>query len=113
MAKGKLRDLLTLLKDERQAIRTGELARLDTLAARKDQLLADIAQLKLSAQEAMALRESADRNARLLQAAIRGVRDARDRLAALQSARDELNVYSADGARRQVAAAPRKLERKA
>lgn len=113
MAKGKLKELLALLSDERQAIRTGRLTELEKFATHKAALAEHVASLKLSADEAAELKAAAERNARLLQAAIRGVKDAQARLKALHSARTELNLYSADGARTQIATPASQLERKA
>lgn len=111
--KPRLKDLMTLLEQERQAVRRGQVDQLSDIAARKDQMMGHVAAMQLTRQDARALRDAADRNGRLIAAALSGVRDAQHRLAALSEASDGLTVYSADGAKARVNSTGRTLQRKA
>ncbi len=106
-----LRDLGSLLEEERRAILSGAWADLDRLAARKAAGLA-----VLESGDALALAPLARglaRNQALLAAALDGLREAGHRRAALLASRAGLVTYDARGARAEHATAPPRLERKA
>jgi hypothetical protein len=105
-------DLLALLEDEAAAILAGDLAALDRLAPRKRALADDLLARTPPEADRAALGRSAERNARLLRAALAGVRAARDSIA---RARDgaAFDSYGKDGAAIRIAPARQSLERKA
>lgn len=108
MTKGDLKRLAALLRQERAALMRGDYARLDALVPRKTALLErlekvappPVGQAGRQAMHALAteIRTNAERNARLFQAAIAGIRDARTLLA---RARDggRGQTYGRNGAR--------------
>ena len=105
--------LLTLLAQERAALRTGDLTRLSDFATRKAQLSQDLAQASLGRVMALRIGQALAHNERLLVAACDGIRAARARLAALKDVRNGLNLYTAQGDRTTVARRPDSLEHKA
>ena len=103
MTRGDLRRLAALLGQERAALTRGDLARLERLVPRKMALLeridgAALPDTTVDRALAQQIRTAAQRNARLFEAAISGVRDAR---ALLLRARDtgRGQVYGRNGAR--------------
>ncbi|WP_209427290.1 hypothetical protein [Pararhodobacter sp. SW119] len=99
-----LRRLVSLLEEERAALRETDLARLDRLAPRKAQLLeqiedeADVPASDDEMQELSAVRRLAGRNARLIEAAMAGLREVQ---ALLDRARNPVqhSTYGRDGRR--------------
>lgn len=94
---------LKLFEAEQQALREGKIACIAEIGAQKDAIVADLASVKLSQEQAIRLREHAEKSAKMLAAALEGVKDAQKRLAALQNIRQGLSVYGADGNRQTVA----------
>lgn len=103
MSRSDLRRLAALLVQERSALARGDLAKLEQLASRKVVLLDRIegaAPPDLPADRALAeqIQADAQRNHRLLQAALTGIRDARALLArARETGRGQ--TYGRNGAR--------------
>lgn len=90
-----------LLDQTRTAVLAGDLASLALLAPRVEAAVESLA--NLDEHDARRLRQKADGNARLLQAASRGVRAAQGRLAEIISG-PTLNTYDSQG--RKAAIAP-------
>ena len=105
--------LLTLLTEERAAIRAGQLSDLTTLANRKDVLTLAVAATPPDRATTARIDRSLQHNARLLSAACDGIRAAQARLAAIKDVRSGLNLYTANGNRTTVARRPDSLEHKA
>lgn len=84
-----------LLTEERQAIRIADFARLSELIARKEALLAALADLP--AEQTARLRSRAEENQQLLQATLRGLRNARDRLQQIKTAAHGFTGYDNRG----------------
>ena len=108
-----MKKVLALLDNENAIIRRGDLQELPNLARQKALLMDDIATMRLSANELNDLQTAAMRNARMLSAAMAGVKDALERLAALDEMRAGLSVYNAEGGRETVSRGRNAMERKA
>lgn len=97
--------LEALLDHTRDALIAGDISNLAALAEQVEALVADLPQLDRPAAER--LNQKANRNARLLQAAQRGVRAARQRVIEIQAG-PALSTYDARG-RREVIEGPSPL----
>ena len=105
--------LLTLLAEERTALRTGDLAGLPDLADRKSRLSQELATTPPDRAVMARIGKALAHNARLLAATRDGVRAAQARLLALKDVRSGLSLYTAQGSRTTVARRPDSLEHKA
>lgn len=98
-----LRDIRTILEEEREILLRGELLRLDGIADRKralEERCAAISDAKLP--ELRELREKAAHNHDLLHAALDGLRSVSDRVTALRRARSCLETYDRVGRKRRL-----------
>ncbi|MEM0947070.1 MAG: hypothetical protein AAGK37_06665 [Pseudomonadota bacterium] len=102
-----------LLREERAALVSGNVAALPVLSARRDRLLTEIAQAPVDPVRLKSLRGLALRNAELAGAARNGVQAAIARLADIRAAAGPISSYSASGARSHIGAARPAFERKA
>lgn len=106
-AKLRARKLLRLLDDERALLLAGRLSDLPALCTARDQLFQLIGKSGVAGERALAeygpqIKARAERNRRLLKAALDGMRMAQTQLSrAAQSAAD-MQTYTADGKRVQV-----------
>ena len=105
-------DALKLFAEEQQALRSGAVELATQIGQKKEALLGDLKGLELSREQALRLKEQAEISAKMLSAAINGIRDAQKRLAALESIRAGLSVYTADGDKQTVARANSGLQHK-
>lgn len=103
--------LTSLCADERRALLAGDLGALAAIADEKDRLLQRLRD-HASADELGAARQACAANADLLQAAMSGLRRARERLAALGSVSD-LRTYDGGGVARTVPRGPTRITRTA
>ena len=113
MSKSDTRRLLTLLEQEHQALQRADLARLERLMPRKSALLARIEAAETADSPLIArLREAAMQNARLFEALIAGMREAR---ALIGTLREGLRgrTYGRDGARAMLDPPPGTVQRRA
>lgn len=108
-----MKKVLALLDAENAIIRRGDLRSLDNIAEQKELLMRDLENLKVAQSDLVAVRDAATRNARLLAAALAGVKEARARLGALAEVREGLSIYDQKGGRQTVARQSNALERKA
>lgn len=97
--RARCRELARLVEIQRAAILNGDLATLADLAARIDAVLSDLNAVSQpsaepSEEELTRLREAAAGNARLLEAMIEGVSEARDRIDEVQAGRSRLGYDS-------------------
>lgn len=102
-AKRRLKEALSLLEEERKMLLKGDLAglfRFEARRARLIDLLPSIPRAALQANEALVkkVRDTARRNARLLEAFIEGARAAEARIRALTGGK-ALGAYREDGSR--------------
>lgn len=105
--------LLALLQEEREAIRTAAFDELEGLATKKEGMLATLLQNRPPPAEMEKIRTKMAENQTLLVAAIAGVKAARDRIDALHRVRQELSVYDRSGQLAKVTAPRPGLEKKA
>lgn len=104
--------VMSLLSAEQEALREGAFEKVAEIGQHKEAILSDLGQLKLTRDQAKQLQREADRTAKMLAAALSGVKDAQARLAALQDIKAGLSVYTAGGARETVAPSASGLEHK-
>ena len=105
--------LEALLDAERHALREGRLAELPRFDADRVRLMQELARRSPSLDDLGRLRESVDRNARLMRATAHGIRDAIRRIAEIRAASGPIGSYSESGAPRAIGARPNAVERKA
>jgi hypothetical protein len=99
-APSRLERVMRLLDEERKVLLDGPLSDLAGLVARREALVAELVAEERALPRAfvLALQARAERNGRLIQAALEGVKSAEAQLARIEAARDSLRTYSADGA---------------
>ncbi|MEM8538078.1 MAG: flagellar protein FlgN [Pseudomonadota bacterium] len=90
-------DLRSVLADERAALLEARYSALEALAEAKVALVTEITRLDVPDNTLAELQGLMDGNKSLLEAAMRGVRAATDRLSALQDVKQGLSVYDASG----------------
>jgi flagellar biosynthesis/type III secretory pathway chaperone len=97
--------VLRLLDRERKVLLDGPLGELAALVERREALVAELVaeERALPAAFLAAVKARAERNGRLIRAAIEGVRAAAAQVAAIDAAEGRLRTYSADGAPVEVA----------
>lgn len=106
-AKLRIRKLLRLLDDERALLLAGRLDELPPLSAARDQIFQALGKGGRAADRAMAeaapdIRSRAERNRRLLKAALEGMQAARLQLAQSGRSMADMQTYTASGKRIQV-----------
>ena len=111
-----LRKVVQMLDAQHAAMRRGDLARIGSIGAREqivlDRLEGMTGALPREAEPlARRIAERANRNRKLIAAALEGVRDARDLVARARLPR-RLETYARDGMRQQIGAAPGHLEKR-
>jgi len=111
LARGKLRQLLSVMESERAVLLNGPLDDLAKISAKRDQLLdslvngGPVSQRILGARLAD-IKAMAKRNGALLKAAMEGMKDARKEVENMEESLNELDTYSADGAKMVVSQTP-------
>lgn len=111
LARGKLRQLLSVMETERAVLLNGPLDDLAKISAKRDQLLDSLVNGGPVSQRILGARLSdikamAKRNGALLKAAMEGMKDARKEVENMEESLNELDTYSADGAKMVVAQTP-------
>jgi len=106
-AKLRARKLLRLLDDERALLLSGNLAALPALCAARDHLFQSLGNGGRAGDRALAefgaqIKARAERNRRLLKAALEGMRQALDQLSHASRSADSMQTYTANGKRVQV-----------
>lgn len=99
---GALDDLISVLKAERALLLNGEVGAMSAIAARKDKIMAAIPGMQASEADAhllLKIRDMAEHNARLLQAALDGIRAVSVRMKALREAGSKFETYDSHGQR--------------
>ena len=105
-------ELEDLLDRERTMLRSGAVQELSRLADQKVRLMKG---LSAAAEQSSLtrLREKAARNARMLDAAGKGIRSVANRISALRAGPQTFTTYAANGARATVGSKSGKVERRA
>ncbi len=108
-------ELETLLRDERAAVLSGDLAALEPIARIKEDLFSRLAGISrgFPAGKVESLKREAEHNRELLAAAARGLKSVTRRLADIRSAHGPLNTYSRSGERTTLGDRRGALERRA
>lgn len=111
LARGKLRQLLSVMESERAVLLDGPLDDLAKISAKRDQLLESlidggpVSQRILGARLAD-VKAMAKRNGALLKAAMEGMKDARKEIENMEESLNEMDTYAPDGAKMVVAQTP-------
>ena len=108
-----IEELEDLLHKEKQALRSGNIGELFSIAASKEMLLEKLTHAQCDESSLQSLRQRLEHNASLANAAGRGLRDALKRLTALREASGPMTSYSRDGSGKLIGAPTPKWERKA
>lgn len=108
-----VKQMTRVLEEERDALITGALERLEALAGRKERALEQLRSKSPEEQEMTALHEMAQSNQRLLDAAAEGLRAGFQRIAQLQESLRGWRAYDSQGQRSAIGASSGSLERKA
>ena len=110
-ARGKLRQLLSVMDSERAVLLNGPLDDLAKISAKRDQLLESLVNGGPVSQRILGARLAdvkamAKRNGGLLKAAIEGMKDARKEVENMEESLNEMDTYTPDGAKMVVAQTP-------
>lgn len=91
--------VLRLLDEERQLLVSGPLEKIGAVVKKREAAMADLLESGTKLPEAfvVALRARAERNGRLLEASIAGVKAAREQVARINKQANELRTYNAEG----------------
>lgn len=111
LARGKLRQLLSVMDAERGILLNGPLEDLAKISAKRDQLLESLVNGGPVSQRILGARlvdvkAMAKRNGALLKSAIEGMKDARKEVENMEENLNKLDTYSRDGAKMIVAQTP-------
>ena len=101
------------IAQEKKALLQGDYAALEQLHADKLRHMLALENAPPSRQDLRVLRQLMDANQALMEAALRGVHTAKDRLSALQKVHAGLTTYEQDGRLANHQAAPARVEKKA
>ena len=107
-------DAMQLMSEEREALTAGQLDRIGEIVKRKEHMVQEISRIRnqLGPDELARLRNAADRNERLFDAAVTGIKTVQKRIEHLKSEGTDLKTYAADGERAALAPRQTKLERR-
>ena len=111
LARGKLRQLLSMMDSERAVLLNGPLDDLAKISAKRDQLLVSLVNGGPVSQRILGaklgdIKEMAKRNGALLKAAMEGMKDARKEIENMEESLNEMDTYTPDGAKMMVAQTP-------
>lgn len=111
LARGKLRQLLSVMESERAVLLGGPLDDLAKISAKRDQLLESLVNGGPVSQRILGARLAdvkamAKRNGALLKAAMEGMKDARKEIENMAESLNEMDTYTPDGAKMVVAQTP-------
>ena len=102
-----------LLERERRAVLAGDFETLRRLIDKKERLIADVSRQAEPSQRMVSLKQKADRNRRLLNAAGDGIRTVSDFLKKLERPDDPLRTYDQSGSVQSHASGRTSTERRA
>ncbi len=111
LARGKLRQLLSVMESERAILLNGPLDDLAKISAKRDQLLESLVNGGPVSQRILGARLAdvkamAKHNGALLKAAMEGMKDARKEIGNMEESLNEMDTYAPDGAKMVVAQTP-------
>ncbi len=111
IARAKLRQLMAALEIEREILLEGPLENLAQISAKRDQLLESLVQggpvsRQLLSARLGEIKQRATGNAGLMKAAMQGMKDARKAVENMEKTLNQMDTYSRDGSRIQVAQTP-------
>ncbi len=111
LARGKLRQLLSVMETERAVLLGGPLDDLAKISAKRDQLLESLVNGGPVSQRILGARLAdvkamAKRNGALLKAAMEGMKDARKEIENMEESLNAMDTYTPDGAKMVVAQTP-------
>jgi small-conductance mechanosensitive channel len=89
--------ILNLIHLERDAIVAASFDQADSVSQKLDRVMADFAPKSSDASNLQKIKAELERNARLLEASIQGVKSARDRIATIYKAHETLSTYTTTG----------------
>jgi len=100
-ARGRIRNILKLLAEERKIILKGPISDLSRLSARRDKLVEGLTSGKIALVEAdiKAIRQEAERNKNLLKASLSGMQAAKTMLSEQHRAATTMGTYTDSGER--------------
>lgn len=105
--------LSVCLEEERRAILAGDLAKIAELARTKEALIPQLLDARPDPGDLRKLQDVVRRNARLLEAAARGLRSVLDRIAAIRDGGPKTKTYSNEGRTTDLGRAKSTFERRA
>jgi len=111
LARGKLRQLLSVMETERAVLLNGPLDDLARISARRDQVLDSLVNggpvsQRILGERLADIKAMAKRNGALLKAAMEGMKDARKEIENMEESLNEMDTYTPDGAKMVVAQTP-------
>ncbi len=111
LARGKLRQLLSVMETERAVLLNGPLDDLASISAKRDQLLESLVNGGPVSQRILGgrladIKAMAKRNGALLKAAMEGMKDARKEIENMEESLNAMDTYTPDGAKMLVAQTP-------
>ncbi len=111
LARGKLRQLLSVMDSERAVLLNGPLDDLEKISAKRDQLLEALVKGGPVSQRILGdrladIRAMAKRNGALLKAAMEGMKDARKEIENMEESLNTMDTYTPDGSKMVVAQTP-------
>ena len=111
LARGKLRQLLSVMDSERAVLLNGPLDDLANISAKRDKLLDSLVNGGPVSQRILGdrladIRAMAKRNGALLKAAMEGMKDARKEIENMEESLNAMDTYTPDGAKMVVAQTP-------
>jgi len=103
-SRGRIRNILKLLAEERKILLKGPLSDLNRLAARRDKMVEGLTDSKTSLGDAdiKAIRKAADRNKGLLKASLSGIQAAKALLSEHHQVATTMGTYTDSGERLEV-----------
>ena len=104
LARKRVRSILAILNEERQVILNGPLSNLVELTEKREKLLDSLIEVKdaLSEVDLAPIREEANKNQRLLDASMSGVKEANQILSDIHHAATTMGTYTNNGERMEI-----------
>lgn len=94
-----VKQIIALQSKERNSLRHGKFEEIPALSQKKERLFAALSEVKetISDQSLRQIRDGAEANELLFQAALRGLKDAFNRIDEIKKTHDQLSTYAGDG----------------
>ena len=104
LARKRIRNILTILTEEREVILNGPLSSLGALTEKREKLLDSLLEVKeaLSEVDLAPIRKEASKNQRLLDASMSGVKEAKQMLSDIHHAATTMGTYTNNGKRLEI-----------